>query len=826
MNSVPPWARRPFELIVHAEGHFRDGEDSDRGMALISFDNAIEATIATYLNLKPPHRGGRTYPKQCVGNWLRDYHSKLCFLESEIKSRGIDWEVPDAHILWVHDQRNDQYHSGTQGIPEWSVINTARKAALWIFSVLFDVGDIEAELGKTLQNRREKSESLTSVTDFLGGQPTDIDTLLRSLDEAKLDMEDSDAASEVSPIDRAVFEAVLLQKSKDLNAAAEKWHSIAIVTEGSDNDIAARAWFSHGYLHHKGNLGGVGHRSLQKALDAYGHAIRLMPEFAEAYLSRGNAKGELGRYQDAISDHTTAIGLRPDLAEAFYSRGLAKRRIGLDEEAIEDYDQAIRLRPGFVEAYINRGVTKTGLGRTREAIADYDRAIEMSPEFVAAFANRGVAKADLELYEEAIADYDRTIRLRPDFAIAYYNRGISKAALNWTEGAHSDFETALDLLEESGSNSLEPAIERKIRELRAMENDCQQRQMKEEDIPGFEFSSDWSLAYAHLEKRKERVEQGSAKSAGQSDKLLMVLALAEGLSLLKRGELEDAMEKWRSVAVMAEGSDAELASFAWYSVGTLFQSRGTKQDRKAWILKAVDAYDQAIRVRPKFVEAHTARGDSYHQLQEYGKALADYDLALQIRPKSLKALIGRGNVKCDLGRSEEAIRDYDRAIRQDQNSAEAHYERGLSKQRLGRTLEAIDDYDRAIEIKSDYVKAYVNRGNSKQRLGRHKCAVSDYDKAIHIDPTYALAYINRGNARAALGQHESAIADYDQSIRLQPGIAATYANRGSAKADLNRKEEAIQDITHALNLAKKDGDAKLAAKLEKHLEEFGDPVKE
>ena len=826
MNSVPPWARRPFELIVHAEGHFQSGGDFDRGMALISFDNAIEATIATYLNLKPIHRGGREYPRQCVEKWLRDYRTKLCFLEAEIKTRGSHWEVPEAHILWIHDQRNDQYHSGTQGIPELSVINAARKAALWTFSMLFDVGDVEAELGKALENRKEESKSVTEIADFLAGKPTVTAPLLQSIERVKSNIEDPDSSSEEFPVNRAVFEAFLLQESKDLNAAAEKWRSIAIVTEGSDNDIAARAWFSHGYLHHKGNLEGVGHRSLQKALDAYGHAIRLMPEFAEAYHSRGNAKGELGRYQDAISDHTKAIGLRPDLAEAFYNRGLAKRRIGLDEEAIVDYDQAIRLHPGFVEAYINRGVTKTGLGRTREAIADYDRAIEKSPEFVAAFANRGVAKADLELYEEAIADYDRTIRLKPDFAIAYYNRGISRAALNLVEGALTDFETALGLVEESGNDSFKPAIERRIRELKAMGKVSQQRQLKEDDLPGFDLSSDWPLAYAHLEKRKEKVELESAKSAESSETLLMILAFAEGLSLLKRGEFEDAMEKWRSVAEIAEGSDAELASFAWYSVGGLCHNRGITRKREVWFCKAVDAYDQAIRVRPNFVEAYTARGDTYYRLQEYGKALADYDLALQLRPKSPKALISRGNVKCDFGRSEEAIRDYDRAIRLDQNSAEAYYERGLSKQRLGRTLEAIDDYDRAIEIKSDYVNAYVNRGNSKGSFGRHKSAVTDYDKAIHINPTDAIAYMNRGNARAALGQHENAIADYDQSIRLQPDIAATYANRGSAKADVNRIEEAIEDFAHALNLAKKDSDSGLIATLENHLRESGDLVKE
>jgi hypothetical protein len=50
--SLPPWANGPFELLVHAEGHLRNGDDFDRRIALISFDNAIEVAITTYLTLQ------------------------------------------------------------------------------------------------------------------------------------------------------------------------------------------------------------------------------------------------------------------------------------------------------------------------------------------------------------------------------------------------------------------------------------------------------------------------------------------------------------------------------------------------------------------------------------------------------------------------------------------------------------------------------------------------------------------------------------------------------------------------------------------------------
>ena len=150
MNPLPPWALGPFELIVHGESHLRGANDFDRRIALISFDNAIEVAISTYLTLHPIQRGGRQIQNDKVDQWMKNYHAKLDFFEEEIKARNIEWIVEKAHIIWAHDYRNEQYHSGQKGIPEKNVLDVARSAALWIFSVLFDVSDTEAALEQAL----------------------------------------------------------------------------------------------------------------------------------------------------------------------------------------------------------------------------------------------------------------------------------------------------------------------------------------------------------------------------------------------------------------------------------------------------------------------------------------------------------------------------------------------------------------------------------------------------------------------------------------------------------------------------------------------------
>ena len=156
MSTLPPWATGPFELILHAEEHLRKGDDFDRRIALISFDNSIEVSITTYLSLNPIQRGNRTYKKDDVEKWLNNYHSKLDFLDEALKERGLPWKVDKGHIIWAHDHRNEQYHSGSKGTPEKQVLLIIKEAALWIFGLLFDISDVEEILQKQITAKLPK----------------------------------------------------------------------------------------------------------------------------------------------------------------------------------------------------------------------------------------------------------------------------------------------------------------------------------------------------------------------------------------------------------------------------------------------------------------------------------------------------------------------------------------------------------------------------------------------------------------------------------------------------------------------------------------------
>ncbi len=153
MGKLKPWIRGPFELIRHAEGHLKAGTDFDKRMALISFDNAIEVAITTFLLLHPKQRGGQAYSKDKTQQWLANYHSKLEFLFDEYAGTlPTPLDVTAAEIIWYHSVRNELYHSGNGVVPEEPALSGAREASLRIFSALFQV-DGEARMGQTRLTR-------------------------------------------------------------------------------------------------------------------------------------------------------------------------------------------------------------------------------------------------------------------------------------------------------------------------------------------------------------------------------------------------------------------------------------------------------------------------------------------------------------------------------------------------------------------------------------------------------------------------------------------------------------------------------------------------
>lgn len=82
-------------------------------------------------------------------------------------------------------------------------------------------------------------------------------------------------------------------------------------------------------------------------------------------------------YDEAIEDVNKAIKLYPNFAEAYYNRANLMAISGKLPEAYEDYTRAIELEPNMGEAYYNRGLVQIFMKDTRKGCMDLSKAGEL-----------------------------------------------------------------------------------------------------------------------------------------------------------------------------------------------------------------------------------------------------------------------------------------------------------------------------------------------------------------------------------------------------------------------------------------------------------------
>ena len=216
--------------------------------------------------------------------------------------------------------------------------------------------------------------------------------------------------------------------------------------------------------------------------------------------------------------------------------------------------------------------------------------------------------------------------------------------------------------------------------------------------------------------------------------------------------------------------------------------------------RAIERFNEAIRLDPSYAVAYNDRGVAYINLGEFGKALPDVTKAIRLDLTNTITYYNQGIVYANLGEFERAIQSYDETIRLDPAYPSAHFNRGLAYHNLGEFERAIQNYDETIRLDPVNVTVRYNRGLAYQNLGEHELAIQDYDEAIRLDPAYVAAYNNRGSAYRNLGEHELAIQDYDEAIRLDTDDANYYANRAGAYTMLGRDVEAERDLERAVEL--------------------------
>ena len=218
-------------------------------------------------------------------------------------------------------------------------------------------------------------------------------------------------------------------------AATEQKAAAKAAPAVQEEELTAQQWFERGFAATDPN----------EQIRFYTEAIRLNPDYADAFINRGSAYYNKGDPDGALQDYEQAIRIKPNSAYALSGRGLARTARGNLEGALRDYNEAIRLKPDYAAAINNRGRARHAKGDLEGALRDYEQTIRLKPDYFHAFNNRGnvrKAKGDLD---GALQDYERAILLKPDYAEAFNNRGTALYAKSDLDGARQDYDEAIRL---------------------------------------------------------------------------------------------------------------------------------------------------------------------------------------------------------------------------------------------------------------------------------------------------------------------------------------------------------------------------------------------
>ncbi len=373
-------------------------------------------------------------------------------------------------------------------------------------------------------------------------------------------------------------------------------------------------------------------------------ALRLRPDYAEAYNNLGTVYQGRAKLPEAIACYRKALELQPHYAQARQNldgalrsaglsggtppppgplspapedpartcnvRGIALAREGKWDEAVASFRAAVRLRPNYADALNNLGNVLYFQKKLDEAVACYEEVLRVAPDHAGACSNLGEVVRQQGRLRDAVTYCERAVRLRPDFAQGRVHLGLALSA-------EERFEEALVHLEEAVR--LQP------------------------DLP----DAHHGLGFALLQLRRVDEAVASLETALRLKPDLADAHSNLGAALLRQGKLDEALGQFR----------------------------------------------EALRLKPDLVEPRLFRAHALWQMGRFEEAETSAREALRLKPDSADAHNVLGVVHMKAGRPAEAVAEFERSLALKPDYAQAHFNLGLALLLQGDYRRGWPEYD-------------------------------------------------------------------------------------------------------------------------------------
>jgi Tfp pilus assembly protein PilF len=156
------------------------------------------------------------------------------------------------------------------------------------------------------------------------------------------------------------------------------------------------------------------------------------------------------------------------------------------------------------------------------------------------------------------------------------------------------------------------------------------------------------------------------------------------------------------------------------------------------IRRAMEHYSEAIRINPKFADAHNGRGSVFESQNSLDSAYAEYMQAIAINPRMIEVHNNLGNIFLDAGSVAEAASYYRKGLAIAPDSPELHTGLGAALSAEGKYDDALAQFLEALKLRPD-ADAEFNVGVTYAELKQPQLAASHLDAALRLNPGHEQA---------------------------------------------------------------------------------------
>ena len=215
---------------------------------------------------------------------------------------------------------------------------------------------------------------------------------------------------------------------------------------------------------------------------------------------------------------------------------------------------------------------------------------------------------------------------------------------------------------------------------------------------------------------------------------------------------------------------------------------------------AIENYEKAVAINPRYAKAHYNLAGALHDLEDFNASIKSYQDTLNIEADYAEAHNNLGNVFREVNQLDSAIDSFKKAIAIKPDYVEAYYSLGSCFQELGRLEDALQFYDRVLELRPNFTEIHNNLGNIFRDLGRLSEAVLCFEKAVSIDMSFVEGYFNLGITFQELNQLDSSLKNYKKAIEIKSDYPEAFNNLGTLYKELKDFDLSIQSYQKAIEI--------------------------